>query len=59
MPKNDYNWAMGSHATSTIDMILKDSIERSLAFTLNFTSDPMTIDYYPYRQFMFGTHKQL
>ncbi|MCB0659344.1 MAG: T9SS type A sorting domain-containing protein [Saprospiraceae bacterium] len=52
--KNDYNWVMGSHATSTIDMILKDSInKRFWPFTLNFTSDPMTIDYYPYRRFIF------
>ena len=53
--KNDYNWVMGSHGFSTIDRILKDSINKEFwPFTLNFTSDPMTIDYYPYRRFMFG-----
>lgn len=45
---------MCSHGFSTLDIILKDNINKEFwPFTLHFTSDPMTIDYYPYRRFMF------
>ena len=56
-PKNDYNWVIiGNHGFSTLDIILKDNINKEFwPFTLHFASDPMTIDYYPYRRFMFDT----
>ncbi len=53
--KNDYNWPMGSYGFSTIERILADSTEKIFwPFSLNFTTDPMKIDYFPYRRFTFG-----
>ncbi len=52
--KNDYMWPMGSYGFSTIDRIKADSIEKTFwPFSLNFNNEPMSIDYFPFRRFIF------
>ncbi|MBK9581177.1 MAG: hypothetical protein IPO48_04435 [Saprospiraceae bacterium] len=52
--KNDYVWPMGSHGFGTLEQTLEDSISKEFwPFSLNFNNDPMQIDYFPKRRFVF------
>ncbi|MBK8627230.1 MAG: T9SS type A sorting domain-containing protein [Saprospiraceae bacterium] len=50
---NDYVWPMGSAGGSSIELLEMDSLKEWTPFSLNFSSDPMKIDYFLKRRFTF------
>lgn len=52
--KNDHIWPMGSAGGSSVEFLELDSTREWTPFSLNFNSDPMSINYFTYRRFTFS-----
>ena len=52
--KNDHIWPMGSAGGSSVEFLELDTTKEWTPFSLNFNSEPMSINYFTYRRFTFS-----